>query len=133
MKQKLFFTVLYKADTKVDALVSASFGFVLRSPNGSEQSQRETRTPIISQQKKITGSIFKQVKVRRMLWRLTAHIGRQSRPNFKENLNYCVCAMIGVCVIVSTNEKYKNKNPATKCSRIFKTLFYFYNNIKISL
>ena len=25
-----------KADTKVDALVSASFGFVLRSPNGSE-------------------------------------------------------------------------------------------------
>lgn len=26
--------------------VSASFGFVLRSPNGSKQSQRETRTPL---------------------------------------------------------------------------------------
>lgn len=36
MKQTMFFTVLSKADTKVDALVSASFGFVLRSPNGSE-------------------------------------------------------------------------------------------------
>lgn len=30
------FIVLSKADTKVVALVSASFGFVLRSPNGSE-------------------------------------------------------------------------------------------------
>ena len=36
MKQTMFFTVLSKADTIVDALVSASFGFVLRSPNGSE-------------------------------------------------------------------------------------------------
>ena len=36
MKQTMFFTVLSKANTKVDALVSASFGFVLRSPNGSE-------------------------------------------------------------------------------------------------
>ena len=37
MKQTMFFTVLYKADTEVDALVSAaSFGFVLHSPNGSE-------------------------------------------------------------------------------------------------
>lgn len=36
MKQVMFFTVSSKADTKVDALVSASFGFVLRSPNGSE-------------------------------------------------------------------------------------------------
>lgn len=36
MKQTMFFTVLSKADTKVDALVSASFGFVLRSPKGCE-------------------------------------------------------------------------------------------------
>jgi len=40
------FTDLSKAAMIIDALVSASFGFVLRSPNGSEQSQRETRTPL---------------------------------------------------------------------------------------
>ena len=36
MKQTMLFTVLSKADTEVDALVSASFGFVLRSPIGGE-------------------------------------------------------------------------------------------------
>ena len=40
------FTVLSKADTKVDALVSASFGFVLRSPNGSEQSHWAKPKPL---------------------------------------------------------------------------------------
>ena len=33
---KHVFTVLSKVDTEVAALVSASFGFVLHSPNGSE-------------------------------------------------------------------------------------------------
>lgn len=36
MKQVMFFTVLSKATMIIGALVSASFGFVLRSPNGSE-------------------------------------------------------------------------------------------------
>lgn len=43
----MFFTVLSKADTEVDALVSASFGFVLRSPNGSEQSLWAKPKPLL--------------------------------------------------------------------------------------
>lgn len=46
----MFFTVSSKADTKVDALVSASFGFVLRSPNGSEQSHWAKPKPLSIQQ-----------------------------------------------------------------------------------
>lgn len=47
MKQVMFFTVLSKADTKVDALVSASFGFVLRSPNGSETKPAGDPPPLL--------------------------------------------------------------------------------------
>lgn len=50
---------------------------------------------------------FKQVKDRRMLWRLTAHIGRQSRPNFKKFENDYVCVVIGVCEIGGKNGKYE--------------------------
>ena len=42
-----------------------------------------------------------------MLWRLTIHIGRQSRPNFKEFENDYVCAMIGVCEIGGKNGKHE--------------------------
>lgn len=41
-----FSAVSSKADTKVNALVSASFGFVLRSPNGSEQSHWAKPKPL---------------------------------------------------------------------------------------
>lgn len=42
----MFFTVLSKADTEVADLVSASFGFVLRSPNGCEQSHWAKPKPL---------------------------------------------------------------------------------------